>query len=164
MPEPTPQHATVEDLDAVVALAQACGLPTAGISDHFPLGYSVVRIGQPIVAMAGLESYGGIGLLRSLGVAPPQRGLGLGQQLVLDRLRAARERGLSAVYLLTTTAADYFRRLGFRDAPRQGVPAPLAAAPEFASICPTSAACLRFELEYNASDEKNRSGFCTPTS
>jgi amino-acid N-acetyltransferase len=55
---------------------------------------------------------------------------------------ALRARGLRAVYLLTTTAADYFRRFGFEDARRDEAPAVLQRSSEFASVCPASAACL----------------------
>jgi arsenate reductase len=64
MPEP----AVAGDLAPVVALVAAAGLPTAGIEDAFPAGYSVVRRGAEIVAVAGLEPHGGAGLLRSVAV------------------------------------------------------------------------------------------------
>jgi amino-acid N-acetyltransferase len=140
--ERTPEPARPDDLEAVAALIAAAGLPTSGVADDFPGAYAVVRVGREIVAVAGLEAYGGAGLLRSVAVAPSQRGAGLGRVLVEDRLRAARERELEAVYLLTTTAADYFRRLGFGDVARQSAPAELQRSPEFASICPSSAVCL----------------------
>jgi N-acetylglutamate synthase-like GNAT family acetyltransferase len=46
------------------------------------------------------------------------------------------------VFVLTTTAASYFERLGFPATPRSEVPPSLSAAPEFARVCPASAACL----------------------
>lgn len=142
MPDPMPEPARANDFEAVVALVQAVDLPTAGIVDAFPEAYSVVRIGSEIVAAAGLEVHGDVGLLRSVAVAPSERRAGLGRLLVEDRLRAARERKLGAVYLLTTTAADYFRHLGFIDASRTSVPADLQSSSEFASVCPASAVCL----------------------
>jgi amino-acid N-acetyltransferase len=78
--------------------------------------------------------------------APGERGSGLGVVLTADRLVAARARGLTAVYLLTTTAADFYARFGFQPSPRAAVPAAVARCPEFASICPASAACRRLEL------------------
>jgi amino-acid N-acetyltransferase len=59
---------------------------------------------------------------------------------------AARERRLAGVYLLTTTAADFYDRFGFRPFPRAEVPEAVAGSPEFASICPSSAACRRLVL------------------
>jgi protein-tyrosine-phosphatase/N-acetylglutamate synthase-like GNAT family acetyltransferase len=135
-----------DDLDAVIALVQASGLPTAGLAEEFPEGYSVVRDGTELVAVAGLEVHGDAGLLRSVAVAASQRAGGLGRLLVEDRLGAANERGLRAVYLLTTTAADYFRRFGFQDARRDEAPADLQRSSEFASVCPASATCLAKSL------------------
>ena len=39
------------------------------------------------------------------------------------------------------TAADFYDRFGFRPFPRAEVPDAVARSPEFASICPSSAAC-----------------------
>lgn len=142
IPVRSPEPARRDDLDAVIALVQAAGLPAAGIADAFPGGYAVVRDGTELVAVAGLEVHGDAGLLRSVAVAAPQRAGGLGRQLVEDRLHAAREHGLRAVYLLTTTAADHFRRLGFEDARREDAPAALQRSSEFTSVCPASATCL----------------------
>lgn len=142
----SPEPARPDDLAAVVALVQAAALPTAGIADAFPNGYAVVREGADLIAAAGLEVHGDVGLLRSVAVAPSQRSGGLGRLLVDDRLRAAREQGLRTVYLLTTTAADYFRRLSFQDARREDAPADLQGSSEFASVCPASATCLAKKL------------------
>jgi amino-acid N-acetyltransferase len=141
-----PRPARPEDLDAVLALVGNSGLPTAGIADAFPAAYSVVRDGSGIAAVAGLEVHGDVGLLRSVAVNPALRTAGLGRVLVEDRLRVAAEHDLRAVYLLTTTAADYVRRLGFNDTRREDAPAELQRSSEFASVCPSSATCLAKQL------------------
>jgi amino-acid N-acetyltransferase len=46
------------------------------------------------------------------------------------------------VYLLTTTASDYFRRLGFEDRALSEAPERLRQSSEFRTVCPESAACL----------------------
>lgn len=141
-----PEPARRDDLEAVTALVQGLALPAAGIADAFPDGYAVVRDGAELVGAAGLEVHGDVGLLRSVAVSTSHRSSGLGRRLVDDRLEAARDRGLRAVYLLTTTAADYFRRLGFTDARRDEAPAALQSSSEFASVCPASATCLVKQL------------------
>lgn len=138
--------AAAGDLDAIVALLDALGLPSAGAADQFPRAFVVAKRDGALVGCAGLEVYGRMGLLRSVAVrADAQRG-GLGRALVADRVAAARRLGLDAVVLLTTTAADYFPTLGFIPMDRASVPEPLASAPELASVCPASARCfvLRF--------------------
>jgi amino-acid N-acetyltransferase len=79
-------------------------------------------------------------------VAQPWRCRGLADLLVNDRIQAARAASLHAVYLLTTTAVEYFASRRFRAVLRAQVPAELRSSPEFTSICPASAACLKREL------------------
>lgn len=137
-----PEPARPEDFEAVVSLVRMSDLPTDGIADAFPGGYSVVRVGETVVGTAGLEAHGDSGLLRSVAVSPGCQGGGLGKLLVHDRLAAAKERRLREVYLLTTTAAPFFRRLGFDQVPRSAVPAEVQASSEFSSVCPATAECL----------------------
>ena len=131
---------------AVRALLAAAALPDGGVTENFPGGYVVADSGGELVGAAGLEVYGSAGVLRSVVVAPTQRGSGLGLALSADRIVAARAQCLDAVYLLTTTAADFYLRLGFRPCPRSEVPAAVASSVEFASICPSTAACLSLSL------------------
>jgi len=137
------EPARAEDLAAALELIAGAGLPTDGVAAAFPAGYAVVRDAAGLAAVAGLEVHGSAGLLRSVAVRPSHRSAGLGGLLVDDRLAAARRAGLDAVYLLTTTAAEYFRRHGFLELPRAEAPAVLRASTEFASVCPASAVCMR---------------------
>jgi len=130
------------DLEAVEQLLRTAELPVDGLRAQFPGAYVVGRRACAIVGVAGLELYGSAGLLRSVAVAPAQRSTGLGARLVRNRLACAREARLSGVYLLTTTAEDYFGRFDFSTADRAAVPEALAASEEFTQACPASAACL----------------------
>ena len=80
-------------------------------------------------------------LLRSLAVAPEQRGTGVGAALVRVALAAAdaHEQGRAGVGLLTETAAGYFDRFGFTAADRADLPAALSASPELTGACPATA-------------------------
>lgn len=51
------------------------------------------------------------------------------------------------MYLLTTTAENYFPAFGFRPVDRSAVPTELMASPEFQGACPASAIVMRKELE-----------------
>jgi phosphinothricin acetyltransferase len=135
-----------DDLESIRELLIQAELPTAGLTDQFPAGYALARRGAQVVGVAGLETYGAVGLLRSVAVAPALRNCGVGSALVEDRLAAARATSLVAVYLLTTSAADYFRNFGFSLAVREGAPADLTASPEFSSACPASATCMQLRL------------------
>jgi amino-acid N-acetyltransferase len=54
----------------------------------------------------------------------------------------ARARKLDALYLLTTTAENFFTRFGFAVTDRANVPKPIAATCEFREACPASAAVM----------------------
>jgi amino-acid N-acetyltransferase len=96
-----------------------------------------------VVGVAGLEVHGEDGLLRSVAVDPDYRGQGLAASLVEAAMARARRVGLRSVYLLTTTARDYFARRGFADCPREEAPAPIRESWEYRVGCPTTAALMR---------------------
>jgi amino-acid N-acetyltransferase len=99
-----------------------------------------------VVGAEGIEVYDGSGLLRSAVVAEAYRGRGIGDRLTVDRLSWARRQGLHEVWLLTTTAADWWPRFGFSVAVRREAPDALQASPEFAGACPASAVAMRLAL------------------
>lgn len=85
-------------------------------------------------------------LLRSVAVDATRRGEGFGHQLTQAALDLARARGLSQVYLLTTTAADFFPRFGFRVVARSEVDPAVRQSVEFTTACPASAVAMRADL------------------
>ena len=137
-----PAPARSADAEAIARLLGQSELPLDGVTDQLESGYVVVRRGDAIVGVAGLERHGDAGLLRSVAVSAEERGTGLGIALTADRLVEARRSGLAHVFLLTTTAAGFYRRFGFRDVERARVPEAVARSREFAMVCPASAACL----------------------
>jgi N-acetylglutamate synthase-like GNAT family acetyltransferase/SAM-dependent methyltransferase len=138
--------ARAADFESVRALLRAAALPLEGLETQFGDGYAIAEAQGSLVAVAGVERYGNDGLLRSAAVDPAWRGRGLGQALVRDRIAWARARGLDALYLLTTTAADFFRRSGFAPATRESAPEAIRASREFAQVCPSSAAFMQLPL------------------
>jgi protein-tyrosine-phosphatase/N-acetylglutamate synthase-like GNAT family acetyltransferase len=134
--------ARLDDRAEIDALLARVDLPVEGVEDQFPGAFVVARRGGRIVGVAALEQHGGDGLLRSVAVDPEERGTGLGICLTAERLAFARQAGLGAIYLLTTTAAGYYPRFGFATIDRASAPAAIAASREFASVCPSSATCM----------------------
>jgi amino-acid N-acetyltransferase len=143
---PVIRAAKAKDIAAVRDLLSAAHLPTQGVEDQFGEGYAVAEFEGELVGAIGIEVYGPYGLLRSAVVAPAQQGSGLGRKLAIERIAWARARHLQALYLLTTTAAPFFSRLGFVESPRASAPAEVQASREFASICGSSAVCMRLDL------------------
>jgi N-acetylglutamate synthase-like GNAT family acetyltransferase len=134
------------DIDSVRALLAAAQLPLDGLEEQFGESYAVAEQSGRIVGVEGMERYGSSGLLRSAAVADDWRGRGLGERLTEDRLRWARQAGLSEVWLLTTTAAGYFPRFGFRIAERASAPGAVQESREFRDACPASAVAMRLAL------------------
>jgi len=106
--------------------------------------YFVVREDDGrVVGVAGLEVHGEDALLRSVAVDDDYRGQGLGALLVRAVFERAERLGLSAVYVLTIDARDYFARQGFADCPREEAPPAIGDSWEFTSGCPTTAAFMK---------------------
>ena len=146
---PQVRVATGADRPAVEALLSAVDLPRAGVGEilaEHPEDFVLAEAEGALLAVAGLEVRGEDALLRSVAVRPDRRDLGLGGLLVRRLLSDAERRGLHALYLLTTTAEDYFPRFGFARVERADVPREIRATEEFASACPASAVVMERRL------------------
>jgi len=138
--------ATPKDETVIKTLLQNCHLPFEDLTPaHMATFWAIPGEGQMIAAI-GLEICGNFGLLRSLAVSETWRGQGLGVQMVECIETQARERQIAALYLLTTTADQFFARLGYQVVSRDSAPAVLQETTEFQSICPASAVCMFKQL------------------
>ena len=136
------ESAHAEDLPAILQLVSAQKLPIDGLADHLDTTL-VARTDGEVVGSVAVEIYPDGGLLRSVAVAEHLQGQGLGRALTEAAFEVARERGLSSLYLLTTTAETYFPRFGFERIQRADVPASVQTSVEFTSACPSSAIVMR---------------------
>lgn len=143
--EPVLEPALESDRAAIEGLLLAAGLPLDGLELALP--YAVVaRDHDGVIGCAAVEAYGSVGLLRSVCVAAPVRGSGIGRRLVAAAEALAASRGIVELYLLTETAERWFPRLGYVAATRAELPGALMTSPEFTDACPESAAVLRKHL------------------
>ena len=138
--------ATHQDLAATQALLQACELPFGDLDANHLAHFFVIKDQDQVIGSVGLEVCEKFGLLRSLALAESLRGQGWGLKLVAQIEAYARSQQISALYLLTTTADQFFARLGYCTIPRERAPAPLQTSAEFQSICPASAVCMCKQL------------------
>jgi amino-acid N-acetyltransferase len=129
----------------IEALLTEASLPLDGAREALPDFLVAVR-GETLVGAAALERYGTVALLRSVAVRPEARGTGLGREIVVRLLEEAQREGIQQVVLLTTTAADYFPRFGFRALPRADVPVAAQESLEFRETCPDSAVAMLLNL------------------
>lgn len=122
------------------------GLPTEDLHSAANRFYAWEENGQ-MLGFAGLERHGPTAILRSVVVAAERRRSGIGRRLVEAVIDRAQPLGHREVYLLTTTAPEFFERLGFTRIERNAVPPPVAATAEFTRLCPASAVCMRRRLD-----------------
>ncbi len=142
---PLIRHAGEADAIAIESLLSRNTLPVDGVRER--LATTLVETAdQRVIGTAALELFDDGALLRSVAVETTHRGSGAGARLVEAALALASKSGVPAVYLLTTTAEDYFPRFGFARIERDGVPRGVRASVEFTSACPASAAVMRKAL------------------
>ncbi|HEY4230626.1 MAG TPA: arsenic resistance N-acetyltransferase ArsN2 [Thermoanaerobaculia bacterium] len=139
------RRAESEDLEPASELLESSGLPLDGFADHLKDAVVATRGGR-IVGVVELEVYGKTALLRSLVVAPSERGMRLGERLTADALSLARDRGARDVYLLTETAERFFPRFGFTAEDRERAPEAVRQSQEFRTACPASAVMMHARL------------------
>jgi N-acetylglutamate synthase-like GNAT family acetyltransferase len=132
--------------ESVGALLAASGLPVADLAAGVPVALFVMGGPQGLAGVVGMEVLGRQGLLRSLAVAESERGRGLGRELVRHLEAWSVRHGLEELCLLTTTAAEFFARLGYERIARESAPDVARRSEQFASLCPASAVLMRKRL------------------
>ena len=139
---PTIRTARPGDFASVAGLLRSNDLPVDGVPPSLDVFLVAERDGH-VVGVVGLELYGTDALLRSAVVDASGRGTGLGARLVNGILALAQDRGVGALWLLTTTAEQWFPRFGFSVVTRDDVPPMVRASREFQGACPASATVMR---------------------
>lgn len=133
--------ATAADLGAIEALLRSYDLPTTGVAEALS-DFLVAETQGRVIAVVGMEYRGAYGLLRSTAVEPAWRGRHIARKLVESAIDKAESRGVRALYLLTTTAEQWFPRFGFVRIERGALPDEIKATDEFRSACPASATAM----------------------
>jgi amino-acid N-acetyltransferase len=141
----TYRRADPQDKVHIERLLVAVGLPTAGVERQLP-DFEVAEDGGRIVGTAGLEPYGRVALLRSVAVDPQYQGRGVARELVERRLKQAATAGIRNVYLLTTTAAEYFRKFGFEAISREEISPDVLVSEQFGEGSCDTAQAMRLDL------------------
>lgn len=143
--ELTLQQADETTRPYVETLLDESGLPSGDVRaklDCLYIGYN----GDTRVGVGGLEKHGSAGLLRSVVVEESARGNGVGTQLCVRLERKARRDGIETLYLLTTTASEFFADIGYRTTERSDAPAAIQQTTEFDDFCPATATCMTKSL------------------
>ena len=137
----TLRRASVDDLPVIKDLLTKSNLPVEGVKDSIG-SFVVAESDGRVVGVGGVERCGDYGLLRSVAVDPAARGRGVGAAMTERLIADSQESGLRALYLLTTTAENYFPSFGFDKTPREAVPTEIQQTAEFRDLCPSSATVM----------------------
>jgi amino-acid N-acetyltransferase len=135
-----------KELDSLKEFLHSNNLPAEDVSLNKGLFLVYYNTHDVLVGSGGLEFYNNLALLRSLAVSPELRGQQVGKEIVSQLLEAAKQRGISEVYLLTQTASFFFQKMGFKPVARENVPDAIQKSSEFATVCPASADVLVLKL------------------
>ncbi|WP_123538604.1 arsenic resistance N-acetyltransferase ArsN2 [Halosimplex salinum] len=137
----TLQRADDDSLRYAESILGRAGLPTDDLRTA-PVHVYVARDGTERIGVGALEVHGSDALLRSVAVEPAERGNGHGTAIVDALETEAKRSGVSRLYLLTTTASDFFVALGYDEIDRPNAPDSIRDTTQFTDLCPSSATCL----------------------
>ena len=140
MPADLIRAAEPTDWPAIERLLQEGDLPLEGAKDALGSFFVVESDGRDLIGCAALEPYGEALLLRSVAVRRDHRASGIGARLIHHVL--AQIDSQHPVVLVTTTAASWFTRFGFRRIDRENVPGSILQSVEFQGVCPTTAVIM----------------------
>jgi ubiquinone/menaquinone biosynthesis C-methylase UbiE/N-acetylglutamate synthase-like GNAT family acetyltransferase len=136
------REATDRDIPLVTALLKKNDLPFEDIPSKID-SILIAGLNSETIGIGGVEVHGEYGLLRSLAVAKPFQGKGYGKALCEKLIQHAKNKGVKEVYLLTTTAASFFKQMGFEETKRSSAPTVVQNTTEFRELCPSSCTCMR---------------------
>lgn len=135
---------TQNNFSSALHLLKKNNLPTEDISEVTKL--FVLEDEQRVVGTIALEHSGTEALLRSLSVDQEKRNNGYGKALVDFIEDHAKYQGVKDLYLLTTTADQFFTKHGYTVVDRSTVPEFIQSTSEFSSVCPSSAIVMKKKL------------------
>ena len=141
----TLRRARDNTLPYLETLLEENGLPSQDVRTKRDCFY-IAHSGADPVGVGGFETYGTVGLLRSVVIEEAAQGQGFGTALCDSLEATASADGVETLYLLTTTAADFFANRGYAQIERTDAPDSIQQTTEFDHLCPTGATCMKKSL------------------
>lgn len=136
--------ASQNSFTAAIALLKKNNLPTEDLDPGKQL--FVIEEGSEVIGTIAVEYDYHDALLRSLSVSDTRRNTGIGAELVRFIENYVKAQGVETIYLLTTTAADYFARTGYEKADRNNVPQFIQNTKEYSVLCASSSTLMKKRL------------------
>jgi len=132
---------TEKERQQAITLLQQHKLPVTDI-DEDKILYLLLD-GEETIGTVGLEIFEDGALLRSVSVIKEKQGKGYGKFINAQIEKYVKEAGINCLYLLTTTAKDFFDKQGYGVISREEAPAAVKQTAEFTSLCPASAVVMK---------------------
>ena len=137
--------ASQNSFSAAIALLQKNNLPTEDLDPGKQL--FVVEEGHEVIATIAVEYDYNNALLRSLSVSEDKRRTGIGAKLVRFVEDYVAKQGVQNIFLLTTTASQFFSGRGYKIVDRSDVPDFIKNTKEYSVICASSSTLMKKSLE-----------------
>lgn len=134
---PASQNSFSEAID----LLKKNNLPTEDL--HPGTQMFVVEEGDRVIGTIAVEYDYQDALLRSLSVSEEKRKSGIGAKMVDFMEDYVKQQGVRNIYLLTTTAADFFTKRGYGIIDRGTVPDFIKNTTEYSVICSSSSTVMK---------------------
>lgn len=127
---------------ALIAALKTADLAVDDLQEPNRNFFSYRSLAGTLLGFGGYELYDKDVFLRSIVVLPEGRGKKTGRNIVpLLDYRALRQ-GARTAWLLTSTAADFFEKIGFKRRSRDEAPASILGTRQAKALCPASAVLM----------------------
>jgi arsenate reductase (glutaredoxin) len=125
--------------EALIAALRDVDLPVDDLREPGRSFFRYATLAGACVGYGGFEHFGQHALIRSLVTSQQARHRGIGSGMLALLLRRAFDEGARDAWLLTTNAAPFFERAGFKRVERSAAPATIRATRQAVSLCPSTA-------------------------
>lgn len=137
------QKLSFNQISSVKKLLKENNLPVSDLNDSITFFAKIEH--NTLLAVGGIEKAGKDAIIRSIAVSENYKGKGFGKKITRELLNYAREKKVRDVYLLTTTADNYFTRFGFKKADRASLPAEIKNSSQYSTVCPDTAVVMKLD-------------------
>lgn len=124
------------------AALTAAKLPIEDLADPGRNFFAFSDASGATLGYGGYEILGPHALIRSMVVAEPDRGRGIGSAMLASLMAMAGAAGASDAWLFTKHAAQFFSHRGFRSMARYEVPPEVLASKQASSVCPITSVVM----------------------
>ena len=129
-----------------IELLENNNLPTSDLDDKGKLLFALVQ-DQDLIGTGGIEIFQDQALIRSVSVRKDKQGQGLGKFIHRELEKIAVSKKVKHLFLLTTTARQFFEKEGYAVIDRERVPEVIRASSEFSELCPSTATVMKKDIQ-----------------